>query len=335
MRQRHRIDWARVASDERKWRERERLRAIAAQPGGRGYLTRALLLDRERQVRASIVATTDDGERARLTANADELHRLADMAEHEAKEYDAMRTAQQIIENTQKRLREIAQRFALVREEDDSTVPPGDRAWRAQRRAELRGEWRRVENQAYAEATQWREAERQRNLALYHSDPVGDPAAETRRLREEQETASLAAQFIGQHTAARNRLLPEGREMLAAGNVDRARVILNAAKRVGVEDAQLEHAIKTTLDQTLPHRKQALEGLARVDKAVDDLRLSIVTERVTARVGTQSQQASDSAYRKMLEWRGTLDSVPPEGGAPSGDGSGAGTGATGGGASAD
>jgi hypothetical protein len=63
---------------------------------------------------------------------------------------------------------------------------------------------------------------------------------------------------MGQRVQAPNRLLPEGRAALAAGNVDRATVILNAGKRIGLEDARLEHAIKTTLDQTRPHRKQAL-----------------------------------------------------------------------------
>lgn len=178
-------------------------------------------------------------------------------------------------------------------------------------------EWQTIESQAYAEATEWRNAERQRNLTLYHSDPHGDAAQETRRLRQEQETAALTAQFIGQRVEARNRLLPQAHEALAVGNVERARIVLNAAKRVGLEDARLEHAIETTLDQTVPHRKQALEALGNIERTVDDLRLSIVTERMAAGVGSHSDQVRDSSYRKMIEWRRSQGLIVADGGSSS------------------
>lgn len=299
---------------------RAQVDAIDRQPGARAHMTRALLLEREREVRASIEATTDEAERAWLTENADNLRRLADNLEDEAKEWDAMKTAQQIIDTTRARLTAIGKRMADVREADDPKHPPSDQAWRAQQRADMRREWQTVESQAYAEATEWRNAERQRNLTLYHQDPVGDAAAETRRLRQEQETAALTAQFMGQRTAAKNRLLPQAHEALAVGNVDRATVILNAAKRIGLEDARLEHAINTTLDQTVPHRKQALEALGRIEQTVDDLRLSIVTERQAAGVGLHSDQVRDSSYRKMLEWRRSQGLVVADGGEASGEG---------------
>jgi hypothetical protein len=304
--------------------QRRRTDAIAAQPGGRARLLRKLFLDREREVRARAEATTDEGERAWLTANADDLRRAANDVEDEAKEFDAMQTAQQIIENAQKRLRDIGQRYAAVREDDDKKHPPSDQAWRSQHRALLRREWQNDVSQTYAVATEWRNAERQRNLALYAQDPVGDAAAETRRLRLEQETAALAAQFMGQRVQAKNRLLPQAGEALAAGNVERAQVVLNAAKRIGLEDARLEHAIKTTLDQTVPHRKAALQGLGRIEQTVDGLRLAIVTERQAAGIGTSSEQVRDSSYRKMIEWRREQGLILVDGGsgAPSGEAAG-------------
>jgi len=313
-------------------RRRADLDRVAAQPGGRARLLRTLFLDREREVRARAEATTDEAERRALTDNADALRRSADNVEDESKEYDAMRTAQQIIEATKKRLREIGAQFAQVREDDDKNHPPSDQAWRVQRRAELRREWRQAESRAYAEVTEWRDAETQRNRALYATDPVGDAAAETRRLRLEQETAALAAQYLGNRVQAKNRLLPQAHEALAVGNVDRAQVILNAAQRIGLEDGRLDHAIRTTLDQTVPHRKQALEALGRIETTVDDLRLSIVTERMASGVGTSSEQVRDSSYRKMIEWRRSQGLIVGDG-AGSGDASGAAAGA--GGASAE
>lgn len=318
---------ARALAHRERFRETQRLRAIAEQPGGRAYLMVSALLDREAELRVAIEAATDPSERERLTANADELRRMADKTAKEAEAHTAMKTAQQIIADAQKRLREIAQRYALVAEADDAKVPPSDVAWRSQQRAALRREWQMVESQAYNEATQWRNEERQRNLALYESDPMGDAAAETRRLREEQETAALTSQYMGNRVQARNRLLPEAHEALALGNTSRAIVILNAAKRIGIEDARLEHAIKTTLDQTVPHRKQALEGLGRIEQTVDDLRLAIVTERQAAGVGTHQEQVRDSSYRKMVEWRRAEGLVVA--GAADASGNGAGDGAGG------
>lgn len=315
----------------RKWEENSRRRAefdeITRQPGGRGLLMRALFLDREAQVREAIEATTDPAERARLSAHADELRRLADNAEHEAKEYDAMKTAKQIMADAGKRFRDIGARFAQVREADDKNFPPSDQAWRSQQRAELRREWQLVESQTYAAVTEWREAERQRHTTAYHQDPLGDAAAETRRMREESETAALTAQYMGQRVMARNRLLPQAHEALAVGNVARAQVILNAAKRIGIEDARLEHAITTTLDQTLPHRKAALEGLGRVEQEVDAIRLAVVTERQASGIGTSTQQVRDSSYRKMLEYRQQQGLIIDQSGGSNGSGDGSGDGA--------
>src|SRR4051794_1582356 len=96
------------------WRRRTWQDAVARRPGGKAFLTRRLLLEREREVRAAIEATSDESERQRLSATADELRQLANGVEAEAKEYDMTTTAEQIRKKAQARLRNIAQRMAAL-----------------------------------------------------------------------------------------------------------------------------------------------------------------------------------------------------------------------------
>jgi hypothetical protein len=80
----------------------------------------------------------------------------------------------------------------------------------------------------------------------------------------------------------------------------------------------------------VPHRKTALEAVGRIERTVDDLRLSIVTERQAAGVGSSSDQVRDSTARKMIEWRQAQGLVVADGA-----GDGAAAGASAGGAAGD
>ena len=71
---------------------------------------------------------------------------------------------------------------------------------------------------------------------LRAADPVGDPAVETRRLREQMEANALAEQYPSR-AQAKNMLLPEAWRLLHAGNLDRRAGYVAAAKKVGATTA--------------------------------------------------------------------------------------------------
>jgi hypothetical protein len=208
--------------------------------------------------------------------------------------------AKQIRERMRKRLAEVAQRMALVQEAEDEQFPPEYQVKRGQQRGELLREWKLVEGQGEAEINAWAQETRREADALYHSDPVGDPATESRRVSENMEIARLAEQFIGQPTMARNRLIPEVRRFISLGVLDKARIHLEAAKRAGVVDGRLDQALTDAYDQTVPHRKRAREQMRVIEDQRDLFDNDRYSLRLVYRVGSQVQ-ASTAA--KMLAAR--------------------------------
>jgi hypothetical protein len=154
----------------------------------------------------------------------------------------------------------------------------------------------------------WNYAQRAEASRLRSSDPVGDAATETRRLREQMEASSLAEQYPSA-VQARNILLPEARRLIETGNLERAQVYLNAAKKHGVMDGSSEREINRILDRTVPHRYKAV---AIEVAAVDELELArrdIAEARVTHKLGTPVEQVRASTAMKMADFKRQQEAV--------------------------
>lgn len=319
----------RRAALERGWEANaRRMRAadqFAHDPAARMRATAQRLLEEEARVLASIDATTSAGERARLTAQAAEIRRMADTELKEAQVSGMKDKAKEIRERMRKRLGEVAQRMALVKEADDEQFPPDYQAKRAQQRTELRREWNTIEAGAFGELQAWAQEQTTRAQAQYASDPIGDAATESRRVSRNLEIAGLAERFIGQPRMASNHLLPEVRRFMSLGLLDRAETYLEAAKRAGVIDARLEHALSSALDESIPHRKQALSQMREVQDERDSFDLDRYSARIAHGVGSRSEQVNNSTALKLAQWRqreGLVATPTGAGGQASGEGEG-------------
>jgi hypothetical protein len=229
-----------------------------------------------------------------------------------------MSTAREIRAKMRKRLAGVAMRLAEVQAKDDERFPPEYQLKRQLMRAELVREWQSIEGQGVAEMESWSGqaiAEAQR---IYHSDPLGDAAAESRRVSENLEIAALAAPLIGQgRTMISNSLLPEARRFLALNLPDKARIYLEAAKRAGVTDSRLDQALSDTYDRTVPHRKRARALMDEQQLQRDLFDNDRVSLRLAHSVGDQVRASTEA---KLLAARrgqdvpaGMLDGAYAEG----------------------
>jgi hypothetical protein len=293
-----REQWARSA------RQNRSAARFARDPSERARAIAQRLLEEEARVLASIDATTTEGERARLTAHAADLRRMATEQQQEAQVSGMKDKGKEIRERMKKRLSEVAQRMALVKASEDEQYPPEFQVKRQEQRSLLTREWQAIESQAYGELQQWADESSHAAEALYASDPLGDAASESRRTSRNLEIAALAGPLIGQpQTMVRNHLLPEARRFLALGNTERAEVFLQAAKRAGVVDSRLEQALSDALDDTVPHRKQALAQLRDVQDERDSFDLDRYSARIAHGVGSSSEQVRNSTALKLAQWR--------------------------------
>jgi hypothetical protein len=152
----------------------------------------------------------------------------------------------------------------------------------------------------------WHHAQRVEAARLRAADPVGDPAQETRRLREQMEVSALAERYPS-HVEARNHLLPEAWRRLNAGNVGGAQVYAEAARKRGVEDGNLDHEINRVLDNIVPHRKQAVEIEVT---AADELELSrrdIAAAHRDHKIGTPVELVRADNAVQMADYKRRLE----------------------------
>lgn len=269
---------------------------------------------------------TDPQQRADIERQI-EQERAALAAARRGLEVENMRDkAKAIREQMRKQLAEVARRLDEVRAEDDEQFPVEFQVKRSAQRGELRREWKRIESAAQADMNAWAQEAQRSAQALYHTEPVVDAAAESRRVSEQMEIAALATPYIGQPTMVRNKLLPEARRYIALGVLDKARIHIEAARRAGVEDGRLDHALAAALDETVPHRKQAREHMRSVADEQDLFANDMYSTRLAHRFGTPSEQVQASTMTKMIEYRRREGLVPVAGtggGSASGDGGGA------------
>lgn len=143
----------------------------------------------------------------------------------------------------------------------------------------------------------WHYGQKVEAARLRASDPVGDPATETRRLREQMEANALAERYPTK-IEAQNHLLPEAWRLLNAGNLDRAQMYAAAARKRGAEDGTFDREVNRLLDATVPHRRQAIE-LSRRDAAAARLAHKIGTPVELVRASNTVQMADYKRQREV------------------------------------
>lgn len=166
----------------------------------------------------------------------------------------------------------------------------------------IRREMIAAETQLSREILLWSRSLRGEAAQLRQQDPPLDAAAETRRLREQLEVASLAEQFPSK-VQAQNFLLPQARAALQGGNVDRARVYFEAARRQAAHDGELERDIEHTLDRVVPHRRKAIELEVTATDELELSRRDIAQMKLVHRLGTPQEQARASTAVKMADFK--------------------------------
>ena len=123
------------------------------------------------------------------------------------------------------------------------------------------------------------------------------------------EIARLAEPLIGQpRQIIDNRLLSEARHLLALGLPERAAIYVEAAKRAGREDERLSQQVRAAVDETIPHRKQALAEMRAIRDEADLFDLDRASMRVVHRVaGTNEERIRDANGYTMAAYRAGVE----------------------------
>lgn len=220
--------------------------------------------------------------------------------------------AKQIRADMRKALQRLVQERWAIRESEDEKFPADHRVTRQRERAEIDRKYAATESLFESKIKQWEGIVNDQIAHLREQDPLGTPEQETRRLREEQEIARLAAPVMGSPAMARSRLLPEARRLMALNLPDKARVYLEAAERAGAPDTMLRQSLERTYDRTIPSRQQAI-ALATEAKEERDLfdldRYSMRVEHGIGNTVAASTGAKLQAYR--LGGRSSAGMVTP------------------------
>lgn len=244
------------------------------------------------------IETTSDSEKQRLGHEIERFKSQAEQWRHNMVTAQQTQEAHEIRAWRERETRRLAEALRASQHEGYTE------AYRQAERARIEGEYRMIDSLAEARMQQWVEAQTAASELLYHSEPEGDAATETRRLRREMEVKALADQYTGRSaTEVRNHLVAEGRRLASIGAMDKASVYHDAASRLGVEDGTLGHTIRGHLDSTVPHRKQAVAQRNAAAAEADALRLEVARSRVLYGIGSTSDQASSSVSVKVREWQ--------------------------------
>jgi vacuolar-type H+-ATPase subunit H len=148
----------------------------------------------------------------------------------------------------------------------------------------------------------WHYGQKVEAARLRATDPIGDAAAETRRLRERMEADALAEQYPSR-AQARNLLLPEAERLMNAGNLDAAQVYLAAARKVGGDTSRLDLAVNRLLDRTVPHRRQAVEIEVMAADEMELARRDAAAQRLAYKVGSPTDLVRASNTVQMADYK--------------------------------
>jgi len=176
------------------------------------------------------------------------------------------------------------------------------REYREQEQSRVLKEVNRLEALLTHRMLVWNRERRAEADRVRHADPVGDAATETRRLREQMEIGNLAEQFPSA-VQGRNILLPEAWKFLNAGNVERAQVYVQAARKVGAQDGTIDREINRLLDATVPHRRKAVEIEVAAADEVELARRDVAEMRLLHKVGSDTELVRASTAVKMHDYK--------------------------------
>ena len=148
----------------------------------------------------------------------------------------------------------------------------------------------------------WHYGQKVEAARLRASDPVADPATETRHLREQLEADALADRYPTK-IEARNHLLPEAWRLLNAGNIDRAQMYAAAARKRGAEDGTFDRDVNRLLDATVPHRRQAVEIEVMAADEIELSRRDAAAARLAHKIGTPVELVRASNTVQMADYK--------------------------------
>ncbi len=227
--------------------------------------------------------------------------------------------AKQIRKDMVKSLQAIALQLNAIPERDDRNFPedstvdatkaPGVRFERQQQRAALRKRFAEIENAHRAMHRQALLEDERAAQARYFSEPVGNPQQESRRVADMLEAQRLAQPLIGQpKQMVRTRLLDEAQRFLGMGLPDRASVYVTAAELAGVADERLSQQVRSAVDETIPHRKQALADLRGIRDELDLFELDRASLRVMHGIaGTNDEAWRDRTAYQMAAYKAGVE----------------------------
>lgn len=202
-------------------------------------------------------------------------------------------TATEIRARMRKRLAAVAMKLAMIKADEDEKYPEEHRRTREKQRSELFREWNTIESQGIAELREWQKQANEEAQRIYHSDPIGDAASESRRVSENLEIARLAEPLIGSgRTMIDNHLLTEARRFLALDLPDKARLYVEAARRAGHDDSTIRNAVEAAYDRSIPHRKRARDLMNEAEVQSDLIENDRFSLRLVHGVGDQVQAST-------------------------------------------
>ena len=291
----------------RAYEQERRLQAAVARidriPGERERLAaERFLLEEDRVLaqldRLAIVDPGNESRRGHLEQRAAEFRRFAD------EQLKAMEGARRMSRDKARTLRkafrdQYATIAAKYKESQSERYPA---AYRQREGAAILKELSLLEATLSRDMLLWHYGQRVEAARLRQQDPPLDAAGETRRLREQLEVASLAEQYPTR-AQARNFLLPQARVALSGGNVDRARVFFDAARRVQAYDGDLERDINATLDRVVPHRRQAVEIEVIAADELELARRDAAAAKVGHEIGSPLEQIRASNIVQMADYK--------------------------------
>lgn len=181
-------------------------------------------------------------------------------------------------------------------------------AYRREQAAAILKEMTLLETTLSHDLTLWRHGQQVEAARLRAADPVLTPEQETRRLREQMEARDLAEQNPSR-AQGQNILLPEAWRLLNGGNLDRAQVYADAAKRVGALDGNLSREIDRLRNATVPALKQAREIEVMAADEIELARRDVAALRLSNKVGSDTDQVRASTALKMADFKRAREAV--------------------------
>lgn len=252
----------------------------------------------ELDYRQRLEAATTDEEKERATGLLNDIRQQIAEAERTRKVTVNTQKAKDIRARRNEATSRLAAALAASQHEGYT------QEFRDAERDRITREYEEVNRRAEAEMQAWLAEQAAEANRLYHSDPEGDTASETRRLRRIEEVKAITERYAGKEKMLiENHVLAEAQRFVAMGAMDRAQTFYEAAQRLGVEDGGVAQAIEQHLDRTLPHRKDARQMRLDAVAEAQFLGIDAARGRLIHGIGTPTQQVRDQTVVKLAEYK--------------------------------